>query len=315
MFPGVTKRDVLEYYLAVGALMLAQISGRPTALERWTDGVTADGEHFFQKHLPAKAPEYVHGIEVVFPSGRRGRLLDPDSRAAIAWAVQMSTITFHAWPVSAADVLRPDQVRIDLDPSPANSFADVRGVARACRELLDEWGWPSYVKTSGGRGLHVFTPVRPEHSFVDVRHAAIAIGRELERRDPSRVTTSWWKEERGDRVFVDFNQNAQDRLMASAYSLRPRPEATVSMPFDWSDLDDVEPGAFTLHTVPGLVADRTDPWAGMSSSAVGLDRALEQWEQDVSDGLPELAYPPDFPKMPGEPPRVQPSRARQVPGE
>ena len=166
-------------------------------------------------------------------------------------------------------------MRIDLDPSPANDFADVRRVAPACRELLDEWGWPSFVKTSGGRGLHVFVPILPSHSFVDVRHAAIAIGRELERRDPDGVTVSWWKEDRGDRVFLDFNQNAQDRLMASAYSLRPRPSAPVSMPFAWDDLDDVDPEAFTLRTVPGIVASaRTDPWAGMRVAAVDLAPAL-----------------------------------------
>ena len=311
VFPGITKREVLDYYLAVGSALLAQVSGRPTAMERWPEGVTADGEHFFQKHLPAKVPDQVHGIDVRFPSGRRGRLLDPDSRAAIAWAVQMGTITFHAWPVSAPDVARPDQLRIDLDPSPGTTYDDVRIVALACRDLLAEWGWPSFVKTSGGRGLHVFVPVRPEHGFVDVRHAAIVVGRELERRDPSRVTMSWWKEERGARVFVDFNQNAQDRVMASAYSLRPRPEATVSLPITWAELDDVDPMAFTLRTVPEIVADREDPWATMADEGVDLSPALSRWDEGVAAGLPELPYPPDFPKMPGEPPRVQPSRARR----
>ncbi len=187
----------------------------------------------------------------------------------------------------------------------------MRRVAASCREVLDELGFPSFVKTSGSRGLHVFVPIVPAHSFVDVRHAAIAIGRELERRDPDGVTVSWWKEERGDRVFLDFNQNAQDRLMASAYSLRPRPSAPVSMPFAWDELESVDPEAFTLRTVPGIVASRaTDPWAGMRAAAVDLAPALAWWDRDVADGLPELPYPPDFPKMPGEPPRVQPSRAK-----
>ncbi len=311
MFPGISKRDVLDYYLAVGASLLAQIAGRPTALERWTDGVVDGGEHFFQKHLPRKVPEYVHGASVRFPSGRPGILLDPDSRAAIAWAVQMSTITFHAWPVRSTDVLHPDQLRIDLDPSPGNTFDDVRRVALACRDLLSEWGWPSFVKTSGSSGLHVFIPLQSRYSFVDVRHVAIVVGRELERRDPGGVTTSWWKEERGQRVFVDFNQNAQDRVMASAYSLRPRADAPVSMPIEWSDVNDVLPADFTLRTVPGLVAARIrDPWAAMAESAVDLAPALELWDQQVAAGLPELPYPPDFPKMPGEPPRVQPSRAK-----
>ena len=313
MFPGITKRDVLDYYLAVGEVMLGQVSGRPSALERWPDGVSEGAEHFYQKHLPKSVPSYVHGVPVRFPSGRPGILLDPDSRAAIAWAVQMSTLTFHAWPVTRADVARPDQLRIDLDPSPANAFDEVRRVAALTREVLADLGWPAFVKTSGGRGLHVFVPVVPAHSFIDVRHAAIAIGRELERRAPSLVTMSWWKEERGDRVFVDFNQNAQDRVIASAYSLRPRPEAPASLPFAWEELVGIEPGDATLRTVPTIVAERgSDPWAGMAAAAVPLDGALAWWERDVANGLPELPYPPDFPKMPGEPPRVQPSRARSI---
>ena len=311
VFEGISKRDVFDYYLAVGDAMVEQIGGRPTALERWPDGVLDGAEHFFQKHLPKSVPTYVHGIDVRFPSGRPGTLLDPGTRAAIAWAVQMGAITFHAWPVTAPDVAHPDQLRLDLDPSPANDFTDVRRVAASCREVLDELGLPSFVKTSGSRGLHVFVPIVPAHSFVDVRHAAIAIGRELERRDPEGVTVSWWKEERGDRVFLDFNQNAQDRLMASAYSLRPRPQAPVSMPFAWDDLASVDPGAFTLRTVPEIVASRSvDPWADMRAAAADLAPALAWWERDVADGLPELPYPPDFPKMPGEPPRVQPSRAK-----
>jgi DNA ligase D-like protein (predicted polymerase) len=312
MFPGVTKRDVLDYYLAVAEPMLAQVGGRPTALERWTGGVAPGAEHFFQKHLPKKVPAYVSGIDVRFPSGRPGVLLDPATRPAIAWAVQMSTVTFHAWPVTAPDVARPDQLRIDLDPSPGNDFDDVRTVALACREVLADWDWPSYVKTSGGRGVHVFVPLRPTHSFIDTRHAAIVVGRALERRHPDLVTTSWWKEERGARVFVDFNQNAQDRLMASAYSLRPRPEATASLPITWDELVDVRPDDLTVRTVPAIVAGRpADPWAGMREAAVDLTPAVEAWDRGVAEGLPELPYPPDFPKMPGEPPRVQPSRARK----
>ncbi len=226
----------------------------------------------------------------------------------------MGTITFHAWPVTAEDVEHPDQLRIDLDPSDANGFGDVRAVALACHDVLAEWGWRSYVKTSGSSGLHVFVPIRARWSFVDVRHAAIAVGRELERRHPDLVTMSWWKEERGDRVFVDFNQNAQDRVMASAYSLRARPQAPVSMPVAWSDVDSVDPSDFTIRTVPGLIRARTtDPWHGMADAAVDLTPALEAWDRDLAAGLPELPYPPDFPKMPGEPPRVQPSRRRTAP--
>ena len=310
VFPGVTKREVLQYYLAVGPRMLDQVAGRPTALERWTAGVLPDAEHFYQKHLPKTVPDYVTGIDVRFPSGRPGTLMNPDTRAAIGWAVQMGAITFHAWPVTAPDVEHPDQVRIDLDPSPANSFEDAVKVALACREVLEGWGWTGYVKTSGGRGLHVFVPVLPTHSFIDVRHVAIAIGRELERRMPDLVTMSWWKEERGPRIFVDFNQNAQDRVIASAYSLRAGPEAPASLPIAWDDLDGLSPLDFTLRTVPAIVASRDDPWAGMRDAAVDLAPGLEAWERDLAEGLTELPYPPDFPKMPGEPPRVAPSRAR-----
>ena len=313
VFAGISKREVLDYYLTVGGLMLEQVAGRPTALERWPDGVRPDVEHFFQKHLPKTAPAYVHGIEVAFPSGRPGTLLDPATRAAIAWAVQMGTVTFHAWPVTAPDVAHPDQLRIDLDPSPANSFDDVRRIAHWCREVADEWGMASFVKTSGSRGLHIFIPIQPR-SFIDVRHAAIALGREVERRHPELVTTSWWKEERGDRVFIDFNQNAQDRMMASAYSLRAHAYAPVSLPIEWADVDSVEPRDVTLRTVSAMIADRRDdPWAQMRDAAADLAPAMAAWARDVSAGLPELPYPPDFPKMPGEPPRVQPSRARQVP--
>lgn len=311
MFPGITKRKVLDYYLSVAGPMVAQVGDRPTALERWPDGVGDEREHFFQKHLPKSTPDYVSGLSVRFPSGRRGTILNPDSAAVIAWAVQMSAITFHAWPVRAPSLDKPDQLRIDLDPSPGRGWRDVLDVALMCRELLSEWEWPSYVKTSGSRGVHIFIPIRPDHSFINVRHAAIVVGRELERRSPDLVTTSWWKEERGERVFIDYNQNAQDRLMASAYSLRPKPDATVSMPVEWDDLPDVDPHDFTLRTVPALVRARArDPWSGMQEAAVSLEPALERWERGVREGLPELPYPPDFPKMPGEPPRVQPSRAR-----
>ena len=300
VFPGVSKREVFEYYLAVGDVMVEQIGGRPTALERWPDGVGEGVDHFFQKHLPKSVPPYVHGIAVRFPSGRPGTLLDPATRAAILWAVQMGAITFHAWPVTAPDVAHPDQLRLDLDPSPANDFADVRRVAASCREVLDELGLPSFVKTSGSRGLHVFVPscrrtasstsaMRPSRSAASSSDAI-----------PTGVTVSWWKEERGDRVFLDFNQNAQDRLMASAYSLRPRPSAPVSMPFAWDDLDDVDPDAFTLRTVPAIVSSRaTDPWGGMRDAAADLAPALAWWDRDVADGLPGAALPAGLPEDAG----------------
>lgn len=309
VFPGITKRGVFDYHLAIAHVMLPQVRNRPTALERWPEGVHDGAEHFYAKHLPKTAPDFVHGARITFPSGRSGVLLSPDSRASLAWAVQMGTITFHAWPVTAPDVEHPDQLRIDLDPSPGTGLSEVRRVALMCRELFTEWGWPSFVKTSGGRGLHVYVPVQPRFSFVDVRHASIVVGRELERRAPDLVTTSWWKEERGARVFVDFNQNAQDRLMAAPYSLRARPDATVSMPIDWADVVDVDPAVFTLRSVPNIVAQRLDPWS-RPGEPVDLTDVLTLWDDQVQAGLPELPYPPEFKKMPGEPSRVQPSRAR-----
>ena len=313
VFPNFTKRDVIEYYVRVGAVMIEHIGGRPTAFERWPDGVSDGADSFFQKHVPKSVPDYVHAGAVTFPSGRAARMVVPDSSAVLAWAAQMGAITFHPWPSRVPDTQHPDQLRLDFDPSPGTGFDDARAAAFLARELLAEWEWPAYAKTSGNRGVHVYVPIEPRWSFIDVRHAAIAIGRELERRAPDSITMSWWKEERGERVFIDFNQNAQDRLMAGAYSLRPRPEATVSMPVTWATLETCRTMDVTRGSVREMLshAGWTDPWAGMGNHAVGLERALDHWEQDVANGLPELPYPPDFPKMPGEPPRVQPSRAKR----
>lgn len=319
VFPGVppiTKREVVAYYAAVAPWLLPELRDRPTTLERYPAGPfpgggSARGEAFTMKHLPARGrPGWVHGVEVTYPSGRTGIQLLPDHAAVLAWAAQMGAVTFHPWPVTAPDVDHPDTLRLDFDPAGSTAFADAARVALAARDLLAEWSWPSFCKTSGGRGVHVHVPIEPRWDFVDVRHAAIAIGRELERRMPGLVTTSWWKEGRGDRVFVDFNQAARDRTMASAYSLRANEHATVSMPLAWDELAGADPRDFTLRSVPAIAAAR-DPWAGWQSARVGLDPALERWERDLRDGLGELPYPPDFPKMPGEPPRVQPSRARR----
>ena len=312
-FPGASKRSLVEYYVAVGARMIEHLRNRPTALERWPDGVFEGHESFYQKHMPRSVPAFVHGCEVRFPSGRPGRLIAPSSPAVIAWAAQMSTVTFHPWPSTSPETALPDQLRLDFDPAPGRGFDDAVQAAVIAREVIAEWGWPAYAKTSGSRGVHVYVPVIPRWSFVEVRHAAIAIGREVERRDPSLITMSWWKEERGARVFVDFNQNAQDRTMASAFSVRATAEATVSMPLEWTDLVGCRPADFTLATVPEIIgaASWSDPWAGMADEAVDLSPALDAWARDVARGLPELPYPPDFPKMPGEPPRVPPSRRHQ----
>ena len=226
----------------------------------------------------------------------------------------MGTVTFHPWPVQRPDVDRPDQMRLDFDPQPGLDFADAARAAMNAKVLLDELGLTGFVKTSGGRGVHVFVPIEPRWDFIEVRHAVIAFARELERRHPAQITTSWWKEERGRKIFVDFNQAARDRTMASAYSVRAVPEATVSMPLHWDELNGVHPGHLRLAQVQAVVAEgASDPWADMGAHAGDLSELLRWWERDLAAGEGELPYPPDYPKMPGEPPRVAPSRARTQP--
>jgi bifunctional non-homologous end joining protein LigD len=312
---GFTKGDLARYVVAVGPALLAALVDRPVTLQRFPKGIT--GEAFYSKNPPRGVPDFTRAVPVTYPSGRVHDQLVVDEVASAVWAVQMNTVTFHPWPVRTAAADFPDELRIDLDPQPGRGFADSVRAAHLLRALLTELGLIGWVKTSGNRGVHVFARIRPEHEFLDVRHAVIGIGRELERRSPDLVTTAWWKEERGQRVFVDYNQACRDRTIASAYSPRPLPGAPVSTPVGWDDLDDVDPAAFTVLTVPDLLASRGDAWAGMDTAAGSLDAALGLWRADVEErGLGELAFPPDYPKMPGEPPRVQPSRARRpVEGE
>jgi DNA ligase D-like protein (predicted polymerase) len=263
-----------------------------------------DADAFYQKRLPKGAPDYLESVRITFPSGRTAEEICPTEIAVPVWCAHMGTLTFHPWPVRRADVDRPDELRIDLDPQPGTSFADAVRVAGVARELFEELGITAYAKTSGNRGIHVFVRIEPRWEFVDVRHAAIGFGRELEKRDPG-VTTSWWKEERGERIFVDYNQNCRDRTIASAYSLRPLPGAPVSTPMTWQELADVsDPAAFNLFTVPERVLGG-DPWAGIDDVHHDLTPLLDLWREQ---GEVELNYPPDYPKMPGEPPRVQPSK-------
>lgn len=311
-FPGLTKRDVVQYYAAVADRMLAHLRDRPTALERWPDGVFPGCQSFYQKHLARGTPGYVATGTVTFPSGRRGTMICPSEPAVIVWAAQMNAITFHPWPSTLPRTDRPDQLRLDFDPSPGTGFAEAVQAANLARELVGEWGWPIGCKTSGGRGVHAFIPLEPRWTFIEVRHAAIAIARELQRRAPDLVTTSWWKEDRGARVFVDFNQAAQDRTIACAYSIRANARATVSMPVTWAQLGNCQPEDFTIATVPAIIAGEPDPWNGVvlfQDHPADLQPALDCWQRDLEAGLPELPYPPEFPKMPGEPLRVQPSRA------
>jgi DNA ligase D len=317
VFPdsGITKAEVAGYYAAVGERLNAALAERPTTLERWPKGVlpgmTLGEDGFYSKRVPRGAPDWAGSARITFPSGRTAdELCPPPGETAFGvWAAQMGTVTFHPWPVRRPDLDHPDQVRLDFDPQPGTDFADAVTVALAARELMAEFGWTAFAKTSGGRGVHVFVPITPSWDFVAVRHAVIGIARELERRAPDRVTTSWWKEDRGARVFVDFNQAARDRTMASAYSIRARPGAPVSTPVWWDELPEVDPSRFTLRTVPERV-DQPDPWADIDAAAHDLRPALGLWQADLDAGLTDLPYPPDYPKMPGEPPRVQPSRRR-----
>jgi DNA ligase D-like protein (predicted polymerase) len=292
--------------VAVGPALMTALGDRPVTLQRFPDGV--DGEEFFSKNPPRGVPEWVRTVTVTYPSGRRHPQLVVDEPATALWTVQMNTVTWHPWPVRTANLDNPDELRIDLDPQPGRGFGDAVEAAVLLRELLAELGLTAWVKTSGNRGVHVFARIRPDLEFLDVRHAVIGIGRELERRAPELVTMAWWKEERGSRVFVDFNQTNRDRTIASAYSPRPLPHAPVSMPVTWDELPDVDPAEFTVRTVPQVLASRPHAWAGMDDAVGTLDKATALWQADVERGLGELSFPPDYPKMPGEPPRVQPSK-------
>jgi DNA ligase D len=306
---GITKIDLARYLVAVGDAFVVANGDRPVSLQRFPDGV--DGEQFFSKNPPKGAPDYVRSVPVVYPSGRSHPQLVIDEPAAAVWAAQMNTVVFHPWASRAEDSNNPDQLRIDLDPQPGTDFADAVVAAHELRAVLSDAGLTAFIKTSGNRGLHVFAPITPTHEFLEVRHAVIAAARELERRMPSAVTTAWWKEERGERIFVDFNQANRDRTMAGAYSPRALGHAPVSTPLEWDELDAADPREFTILTVPSRLESAGDPWATMADEPGTIEVLLEWWERDVGNGLGELPFPPDFPKMPGEPPRVQPSRARK----
>ncbi|GAA2305609.1 non-homologous end-joining DNA ligase [Streptomyces caniferus] len=307
---GFTKLDVAQYYLAVADGVLRGLRDRPTTMQRFPDGV--EGEFFYQKRAPKGLPDWLPTARIAFPSGRFADEMCPTEPAAVLWAANLGCLTFHPWPVRRADTEHPDELRIDLDPQPGTDFADAVRVAHLLRELLTEHGLRGWPKTSGGRGVHVYVPIRPRWTFTEVRRAAITLARALERRMPDLVTSAWWKEERGTKVFVDYNQMARDRTIASAYSLRARPRATVSTPLRWDELSDAAPEDFDLRTVPPRFAELGDVHADMADHAFGLESVLELADRQAADeGLGDMPYPPDHPKMPGEPSRVQPSRARK----
>jgi DNA ligase D len=304
-----TKRDLAEYYLAVEEGIVRALYERPTQLRRFPDGVT--GEAIYQKRVPEKRPDWIEVARVTFPSGRHADELCVTEVAQVVWAANLATIDFHPWPSRRRDTERPDELRIDIDPQPGTSFRDGKRVAALVGEVLDEIGYVGWPKTSGNRGIHVACRIEPRWEFPVVRRAALAFAREVERRLPRKVTTAWWKEERGRRVFIDFNQNARDRTIASAYSVRARPDAAVSAPVTWDELPDVETEDFTMSTMPARFAKLGDVHAGIDEAVCDLRVLLEWVERDEKEGLGEAAYPPNFPKMPGEPPRVQPSRAKK----
>jgi DNA ligase D len=308
--PRHTKLDLVHYYLAVGDGIVRALYERPTQLRRFPDGIK--GEQIYQKRVPQHHPNWVETARVTFPSGRHADELCVTELAQVAWAANLAVIDFHPWPSRRRDVDHPDELRIDLDPQPGTTFRDAKKVALVVREVLDEIGYTGWPKTSGGRGIHIACRIEAEWEFPVVRRCALAFAREIERRLPKKVTTAWWKEERGRRVFIDYNQNARDRTIASAYSVRATPDATVSTPVSWDELPDVDPRELTLASVPSRFAELGDVQAGIDAAVCDLRVLLEWVERDEGEGLGEAPYPPNFPKMPDEPPRVQPSRARKT---
>ena len=306
---GITKLELVHYYLAVAEGALRAIRGRPLVLKRYVNGIA--GEGFYQKRAPAKRPDWVRTVELTFPSGRTAHELVVTERAQLVWMTNLGNIDLHAHPVRADDLEHPDELRVDLDPGPGVRWQTVREVARIVREVLAEHdlvGWP---KTTGSRGLHVYVRIRREWGFAELRRAALAVSREVERRAPGRATSKWWKEER-EGVFLDYNQNAKDRTIAAAYSVRPHPEARVSAPLAWDEVPACEPGDFTLRTMPARLAARGDLAAGMDAAPGSLGGLLELAARHAAEGLGgDAPWPAHFRRRRGEPRRVAPSRARR----
>ena len=307
---GTTKLDLANYYIACGDAAVRHLRDRPTVLKRWVDGV--DGEFFFQKRIPQTAPDWLETATVTFPSGRTARELVPNDAAHLVWGVNLGVIDWNPWAVRRADLDRPDELRVDLDPGPDVPFDEVRQVALGVREVLSDHDLIGFPKTSGSRGIHVNVRIRPDWDFLEVRRAAVALAREVERRMPGRATSKWWKEERQG-VFIDYNQNARDRTVASAYSVRAVPDARVSCPLEWDEVADVEPADLRIDTVPGRLADRGDPSAAIDDHPGSLESLLELAARDEAGGLGDAPWPPHFAKQAGEGRRVAPSRARKKP--
>ncbi|HWM03856.1 MAG TPA: non-homologous end-joining DNA ligase [Actinophytocola sp.] len=305
---GDTKLDLARYYLSVGDALLAAMGGRPVLLQRFPNGV--GGSSFFQKRVaPTKADPWLTTTRVSTPNGTVSDALVAVDLAHVLWAVNMGCLGFHVWPNTAADPEHADELRVDLDPGPGVTFAMIQEGAAETKALLDELGVAGHPKTTGNRGIHIYVRLKPHWDGIAVRAAAVALARELERRRPDLLTAAWWKEERGARVFVDFNQNAPHKTVFGAWSVRANPHAQVSTPFEWAELAAIEPRELTLATVPSRLGKAGDPWAAMTPQS--LDPLLALHERDMADGLLDAPWPPVYPKMPNEPPRVAPSRARK----
>jgi DNA ligase D-like protein (predicted polymerase) len=307
---GHTKLDVVRYYLAVADGALRGVLGRPMALKRFVNGV--EEEPFFQKRAPSSRPSWIETAQLSFPSGRVADEVVLRDAAGLAWVANLGCVDLNPHPVLAADLDHPDELRVDLDPVPGVPWSQILDVALVARSVLADYGLTGWAKTSGSRGMHIYARILPSWSFTDVRRAAVAVARAIERRAPDLATSKWWKEERHG-VFVDYNQNAKDRTVASAYSVRPLADARVSTPLTWDEVPGVDPAAFTIDTVPARFAKIGDPWEGIDSAVGSLDALLAQADRDEADGLPDAPWPPHYEKQSGEEARVQPSK-RRTPG-
>jgi DNA ligase D len=308
---GETKLDLARYYLAVEEPLLRAVGGRPTLMQRFPHG--AEGTSFFQKRVPESAPDWLQTTIVTTPNGTTSRALVLADMAHVLWAVNLACLGFHVWPYLADRPEVADELRLDLDPQPGVDFDDIRAAAAELRSLLEELGMVGFPKTTGNRGLHVYVRLEPRWDSYEVRAAAVAAARELERRRPELITAAWWKEERGQRVFVDYNQNAPHKTVFGAWSVRARPGAQVSAPVTWDELDAIHPDELTIASVPERLAAGGDPWQDVDERPQSLEPLLELYERDRAAGLHDAPWPPVYPKQPDEPPRVAPSRARRDP--
>jgi DNA ligase D-like protein (predicted polymerase) len=309
---GHTKLDLVRYYLSVAEGALRGVGGRPMALKRYVNG--AEGEFFFQKRAPTSRPDWIEVVELAFPSGRTAEEIVVRDAAQLGWVINLGCIDLNPHPVRAEDLDHPDELRVDLDPIPGVSWPQIRDVAMVTKEVLDDLGMRGWPKTSGSRGFHVYCRIEPRWTFPEVRRAALALAREVERRAPDLATSRWWKEERHG-VFLDYNQNAKDRTVASAYSVRPTPDARVSTPLSWAEVPGCDPEAFTVDTVPKRFTELGDPFEHMDDATDSLERLLELSVQHEEAGFGDAPWPPHFAKQAGEPPRVQPSKRRKASGK